>query len=87
MTSDPLGHEDVTTVREYVKIAARDAREMYRSPLDALWRCAPVLAVLRGFDGHQEVHQNGWSGRGPHLQIAARWDVGDAVQYLLAMKV
>ena len=29
-------HEDMTTVREYVKIAARDARDMYRSPLDAL---------------------------------------------------
>jgi integrase/recombinase XerD len=31
-----LGHEDMTTVREYVKIAAQDAKEMYRSPLDAL---------------------------------------------------
>jgi site-specific recombinase XerD len=31
-----LGHEDITTVREYVKVAARDARDMYRSPLDAL---------------------------------------------------
>jgi site-specific recombinase XerD len=31
-----LGHEDMTTVREYVKIAARDAKDMYRSPLDAL---------------------------------------------------
>ena len=31
-----LGHEDMTTVREYVKIAARDAKEMYHSPLDAL---------------------------------------------------
>jgi integrase/recombinase XerD len=31
-----LGHEDMTVTREYVKIAAQDAREMYRSPLDAL---------------------------------------------------
>lgn len=31
-----LGHEDMSTVREYVKIAAQDAKEMYRSPLDAL---------------------------------------------------
>jgi integrase/recombinase XerD len=26
------GHEDMTTVREYVKIAAQDVRQMYRSP-------------------------------------------------------
>lgn len=31
-----LGHEDMSTVKEYVKIAAQDAKEMYRSPLDAL---------------------------------------------------
>lgn len=31
-----LGHEDMSTVREYVKIAAQDASDMYRSPLDAL---------------------------------------------------
>jgi hypothetical protein len=31
-----LGYEDMTTVGEYVKIAAQDAKEMYRSPLDAL---------------------------------------------------
>ena len=31
-----LGHEDIATVREYVKIAACDVRDMYRSPLDAL---------------------------------------------------
>jgi site-specific recombinase XerD len=31
-----LGHEDMTTVREYVKIAAADVLDMYRSPLDAL---------------------------------------------------
>jgi site-specific recombinase XerD len=31
-----LGHEDMATVREYVKIAAQDVKEMYKSPLDAL---------------------------------------------------
>jgi site-specific recombinase XerC len=31
-----LGHEDMTTVREYVKVAATDVADMYRSPLDAL---------------------------------------------------
>ena len=31
-----LVHKDMGTVREYVKIAAQDAKEMYRSPLDAL---------------------------------------------------
>jgi site-specific recombinase XerD len=31
-----LGHEDMTTVRVYVKVAAADVVEMYRSPLDAL---------------------------------------------------
>ena len=31
-----LGHEDMTVTREYVKIAAQDASDMYRSPLDAL---------------------------------------------------
>src|SRR5512139_859528 len=31
-----LGHEDMTVTREYVKIAAQDAKEMYRSPLDQL---------------------------------------------------
>lgn len=31
-----LGHEDMTMVRQYVKIAAQDAREIYRSPLDNL---------------------------------------------------
>jgi integrase/recombinase XerD len=31
-----LGHEDMTTVREYVKVAARDVKDLYRSPLDAL---------------------------------------------------
>ena len=31
-----LGHEDMTTVREYVKVAATDVAEMYRSPLDNL---------------------------------------------------
>ena len=31
-----LGHEDMITVREYVNIAARDAKDLYRSPLDAL---------------------------------------------------
>lgn len=31
-----LGHEHTSTVREYVKIAAQDAKEMHRSPLDAL---------------------------------------------------
>lgn len=31
-----LGHEDMTTVREYVKIAATDVADLYRSPLDAL---------------------------------------------------
>jgi site-specific recombinase XerD len=31
-----LGHEDMTAVREYVKVAARDVKDLYRSPLDAL---------------------------------------------------
>jgi integrase/recombinase XerD len=31
-----MGHEDFETVKEYVKLAAKDVREMYRSPLDAL---------------------------------------------------
>jgi integrase/recombinase XerD len=31
-----LGHEDMVTVREYVKIAAVHVQEMYKSPLDAL---------------------------------------------------
>jgi site-specific recombinase XerD len=31
-----LGHEDMTTVREYVKVAATDVADMYRSPLDNL---------------------------------------------------
>ena len=31
-----LGHEDMTVTKHYVKIAAQDATEMYRSPLDAL---------------------------------------------------
>ena len=31
-----LGHEDMTTVREYVKVAARDVKDLYRSPPDAL---------------------------------------------------
>ena len=31
-----LGHEDMSTVREYVKVAARDIEDLYRSPLDAL---------------------------------------------------
>ena len=31
-----MGHEDFTTVKEYVKLANRDVQEMYRSPLDAL---------------------------------------------------
>jgi site-specific recombinase XerD len=31
-----LGHEDMTTVREYVEIAAQDAKDMYRSTPDAL---------------------------------------------------
>jgi site-specific recombinase XerD len=31
-----LGHEDMTMVREYVKVAARDIKDLYRSPLDAL---------------------------------------------------
>jgi site-specific recombinase XerD len=31
-----LGHEDMTVTREYVKIAARDVTDLYKSPLDAL---------------------------------------------------
>jgi site-specific recombinase XerD len=31
-----LGHEDMTMTRRYVKIAARDPSDMYRSPLDSL---------------------------------------------------
>ncbi|MEJ2733324.1 MAG: tyrosine-type recombinase/integrase [Anaerolineae bacterium] len=31
-----LGHEDMTVTREYVKIAATDVKDMYKSPLDAL---------------------------------------------------
>jgi integrase/recombinase XerD len=30
-----LGHEDMTTVREYVKVAARGVKDLYCSPLDA----------------------------------------------------
>ena len=31
-----LGHEDMTVTREYVRVLAQDAREMYKSPLDWL---------------------------------------------------
>jgi integrase/recombinase XerD len=31
-----LGHEDMTVTRQYVKIAATDVANLYRSPLDAL---------------------------------------------------
>lgn len=31
-----LGHEDMSVTRMYVKLAAQDVRETYRSPLDAL---------------------------------------------------
>jgi integrase/recombinase XerD len=31
-----LGHEDMATVKEYVKIAAANVRDLYKSPLDAL---------------------------------------------------
>jgi site-specific recombinase XerD len=31
-----LGHEDMTVTKQYVKIAAQDVTEMYRSPLEAL---------------------------------------------------
>lgn len=55
-----LGHEDMSTVREYAKITAQDAKEMYRSPLDALeqggmdaymaeYERAACLAILSGY--------------------------------------
>lgn len=31
-----LGHEDMTVTREYVKIAAQDAVDLYKSPLDSI---------------------------------------------------
>ena len=31
-----LGHEDMTVTREYVKIAAQDAADLYQSPLDSI---------------------------------------------------
>ena len=40
-----LGHDDMSTVREYVKIAAMDASELYRSPLDALGQAAHRTAI------------------------------------------